>query len=176
MGSALAVGTAHWNSENPRFCGIGRCVKKFIDPKRRTLGRPYWNRRELVRRPFSDRIGPWRYRAPRRSCRNCRRYNFTHPTRRHDVWYYQQYRKSTISSVRKRIEINRMQNPQFYPRHLNTKQNSVLMVHENDFKVRDGFGVPRFVASGKKWVPRTVRRRISLQDRRTWPMYPRVLQ
>jgi len=62
-------------------------------------------------------------------------FDFTHPTNRHDVWYYDQYRGSNLDA-RTRVELNRLRHPELYPRNANLYQ-SVENVVRNTQKRED---------------------------------------
>lgn len=89
-------------------------------------------------RPFSNRIGPYRYRANNKSCNNCR-YTYQHASRRNDVTKYAQYKTRQIS-YRKRIELKRQREVMHYPRYANTVTSAVNVVRNSDYVLK--IGVP----------------------------------
>ena len=92
-------------------------------------------------RAFSNRVGPYRYRQPSRSKLKYVNYDFSHPTNRHDVWYYSPYRKSTIS-YSKQKELNHFLHPDLFPRSQNVTQSKINVIRGNRYKVVSSFIIP----------------------------------
>lgn len=82
---------------------------RYVDPKQRYTSQGCCADQKRAIRPFSDRIGVYRYRQP--SAVKVARYglDLSHPSRRHDVWYHSQYQKAPASvSARQIREIARV--------------------------------------------------------------------
>lgn len=82
---------------------------RYVDPKQRYVSQGCCADQKRAIRPFSDRIGVYRYQQP--SAVKVARYglDLSHPTRRHDVWYHSQYQKAPASvSARQIREIARV--------------------------------------------------------------------
>lgn len=69
---------------------------RYVDPKQRyrSQGGSCCVDAKRRTRPFSDRIGTYRYRKPSQSKINRYNLDISHPSRRHDVWYHRQYTKA----------------------------------------------------------------------------------
>lgn len=63
-------------------------------------------------RNFSDLMGPYRYRVPERSRLIHQYFSFAHPTRRHDVWYYPDYRAPQVATLNQNRILGRPELPQ----------------------------------------------------------------
>lgn len=76
---------------------------RYVDPKQRYTSQGCCADQKRAIRPFSDRIGVYRYRQP--SAVKVARYglDLSHPSRRHDVWYHSQYQKAPASVSARQI-------------------------------------------------------------------------
>ncbi len=111
------------------------CQQNSLDPKQRSYSYNCCGEANLKNRVFSNRIAPYRYRMPSNSRLRYGQFDFSHSTRRHDVWYYDQYRDSKLSA-RTRVELNRLRHPELYPRNANLYQ-SIENVVRNTPKRED---------------------------------------
>ena len=121
-----------------RNCGCVNC-DYTVDAKDRYQSQNCCEDMKRTVRPFSDRIGPYRYRQPSRSRLNKEALNFSHPSRRHDVWYHRQYDEAIVVDSKEKVEIQRALEPQFNTRNANRYQSDVLVVRNGDYKVT-GYG------------------------------------
>ncbi len=135
----IAVTTAFTLSSNARSCVVrttcGICTRNSLDSKTRFSSTNCCGEAKLRTRTFSNRIAPYRYRAPSRGKMRYGQFDFSHATNRHDVWYYDQYRTSKLDA-KTRVELNRLRHPELYPRNANLYQ-SVENVVRNTVKRED---------------------------------------
>jgi len=61
--------------------------------------------------------------------------NFSHPTGRHDVFYYKQYRTAKNLTRQQKLAYQKYRNPILYPRTANTIQSAANVVHRGDYKI-----------------------------------------
>ncbi|MCF7812389.1 hypothetical protein K9M59_02220 [Candidatus Gracilibacteria bacterium] len=114
----------------------GTCPQNYVDPKERYFRNGCCDQGRV--RPFSNRIGPFRYRRPTRSRLANEYLDFSHPSRRHDVWYYAQYRESVMNDD-KRMEIYRALHPDLYPRNENRFATQRIVVRNDDYRSKTAF-------------------------------------
>ncbi|MCF7917821.1 hypothetical protein K9L27_02355 [Candidatus Gracilibacteria bacterium] len=130
VSSQAGVPSRYWRYtyQHKNDCNV--CLQNFVDSKERfdRVGCCDQGRE----RPFSDRIGPFKNRIPTRTELLHQNLDFSHPSRRPDVWYYAQYRKSTIPA-RINLAINRAQHPELYPRNENLLGTKRVVVRNGDY-------------------------------------------
>lgn len=130
---------------------------RYVDPKQRYTSQGCCADQKRAIRPFSDRIGVYRYRQP--SAVKVARYglDLSHPSRRHDVWYHSQYKKAPASvSARQIREIARV----YYGGFEGANARAENTVESDRHVIRNGQYKPKeypygSVVSGSDLTPRT---------------------
>jgi hypothetical protein len=131
LSSHAGVQSRYWRYTYRQSTNCDVCPSNSVDPKLRYVRNGCCDRGRV--RSFSNRIGTFKYRRPTRKEILHDYLDYSHPSRRHDVWQHAQYRETELSR-RVRIALNRVQNPKLYPRNENTLGTSRLVVRNGDYK------------------------------------------
>ncbi len=137
IGIFLLSGTVIFTSDAENNCNCN-CLVKKVDPKSRYISQGCC--KDLTRkiRPFSNRIGPWRYRKTRTKCKNCNTYQKRHTSGREDVYLYSQYRKSRLSRKQQLAYQRQVFGEDHGGRLSNTQVSNKNIVRGNDFVYKSG--------------------------------------
>ncbi len=84
-------------------------------------------------RGFSNRVAAFKYRQPSLHRLKYHNLDYSHPSRRHDAFSHDSYRTRTIN-YRVLKELNRLRNPQFYPRNENRFHTGRIVVRNGDYR------------------------------------------
>lgn len=131
LSSYAGVPSRYWRYTYQQTTECGTCPQNYVDPKLRYIRNGCCDEGRI--RPFSNRIGTFKYRRPTRKEILHENLDYSHPTRRHDVWQHAQYRETSLAH-RVRIALNRVQHPQLYPRDENTLGVNRIVVRNGDYK------------------------------------------
>jgi len=121
-------------------------VNDSVDPKSRYKSKGCCKDLKRATRPFSNRIGPWRYRKSKTTCKNCKVYKTQHASRREDVYLHSQYRTSNLTRQQKLAYQRQIFGEDNGGRTLNTQVSDRIVVRNNDFAYQSGRQVENKVA------------------------------
>lgn len=138
FGLVLLSGSLVFQSDARQVSSVCCYCSNSVDAKTRYQSQGCCEDTKRATRHFSNRIGPYRYRANNKSCDTCR-YTYQHASRRNDVTKYSQYKTRQIS-YRKRLDLKRQREVMHYPRYENTVSSAVNAVRKSDYILK--IGVP----------------------------------
>lgn len=138
FGLVLLSGMVAFQSDARQVRSVCCYCSNSVDQKTRYQSQGCCEDGKRALRTFSNRIGPYRYRANNKSCDYCR-YTYQHATRRNDVSLYSQYKERQLS-YRQRIALKRQNEYMHYPRYANTVESAVNVVRNSDYRLK--IGVP----------------------------------
>lgn len=140
-----ASALSYHQSQQTSYNTSCNCVQptRYVDPKERYVSQGCCADAKRPIRAFSDRIGPFQYRQPSQNKVINYGLDLSHPSRRHDVYYYSQYQKAPADqSARETREIARVYYGGFSQanaRAENTVPSNRYVIRSGDYQLKSDY-------------------------------------